>query len=534
MINRSASNQAADAATPFESLLNAGNADAQAAQQQEAQRSQQAQQAPPPQPSQSPPSPPSPPSQPSQPSQPDASSHAVGPGQASHPDASARSTQAAGPQGQPAQSQLASAPDSGQQNASVAISGQAATTLTTPTVLPSGQATSASSAAGQSAQTTSDASKTATSDPTATGGNGKTDKTKQINPDDAGAALAGAVSAPVAQAAPNGTQVIAVVLPVTTLHAAAPPPTPTSTPGIIAAAPPSSQPPTSAPNPALGTEAALAATIAGNPGSVTGAPALAGTPPKSAGPAPKADASAPAATPASLASSASLAAPSGTAEAQSGSPATSAGTPADRAASTVLQVSTTADRADATSSAAAPKGPIVIAPTGDPSAAAAAMMPAPTMWVAAPTTNAASSPDDTVPIAGLAVAIASRSRDGTKSFAIRLDPPELGRIDVQLSVDSNGRATTHLTADRPETLDLLKQDAPALQRALESAGLKTDSGGLEFSLRNQSFGGGQSSNNPATPVARIIVPDATLPPVETAARGYGRLSGPGGGVDIRV
>jgi flagellar hook-length control protein FliK len=164
-----------------------------------------------------------------------------------------------------------------------------------------------------------------------------------------------------------------------------------------------------------------------------------------------------------------------------------------------------------------------------------------------PSTPAASTGEPTppssptaVPISGLAVEIAARVTRDEKSFQIRLDPPELGRIDVQLSMDASGHVTTHLTADRPETLNLLRQDASSLQRALESTGLKSGSGGLEFSLRNQSFGGagggqhGGQSNGTASPVARIIVSDEDMPAGQTAPRGYARLSGVGTGVDIRV
>jgi flagellar hook-length control protein FliK len=158
---------------------------------------------------------------------------------------------------------------------------------------------------------------------------------------------------------------------------------------------------------------------------------------------------------------------------------------------------------------------------------------------AAPVTSTPSNPA-AVPISGLAVEIAARVTRDEKSFQIRLDPPELGRIDVQLNVDASGRVTTHLTADRPETLNLLRQDASSLQRALESTGLKAGSGGLEFSLRNQSFGGeaggqrGSRSNGTPSSVARIIVPDEGVPAGQTATRGYARLLGVGAGVDIRV
>src|SRR5262249_2195786 len=96
---------------------------------------------------------------------------------------------------------------------------------------------------------------------------------------------------------------------------------------------------------------------------------------------------------------------------------------------------------------------------------------------------------DAVPLAGIPIAIPARVEAGEKRFEIRLDPPDLGRIEVTLNVDSSGRATSHLVVDRADTLDLLRRDAPALERALQSAGLTTGDGALQFSLRDQSFAG---------------------------------------------
>jgi flagellar hook-length control protein FliK len=120
-------------------------------------------------------------------------------------------------------------------------------------------------------------------------------------------------------------------------------------------------------------------------------------------------------------------------------------------------------------------------------------------------------------------------------FDIRLDPPELGRIDVRLDVDSTGQVTTHLTADRADTLQLLQSQQPQIEQVLQQAGLKTADGGLQFSLRDQSFAGGQNNsgagsqgNNPA----QVVIPDADLP-AGSVAQAYTR-AGLGSGVDIRV
>jgi flagellar hook-length control protein FliK len=140
-----------------------------------------------------------------------------------------------------------------------------------------------------------------------------------------------------------------------------------------------------------------------------------------------------------------------------------------------------------------------------------------------------------VPVAGLAVAIASRALAGSNQFDIRLDPPDLGRIDVRLNVDSNGLVTSHITVDRADTLQLLQSQQPQLERALEQAGLQTADNGLQFTLRDQSFAGqnGNSGGSSAQPnVARLVVPDANLPTVATTQI-YNRY-GLGSGIDIRV
>jgi chemotaxis protein MotD len=139
--------------------------------------------------------------------------------------------------------------------------------------------------------------------------------------------------------------------------------------------------------------------------------------------------------------------------------------------------------------------------------------------------------DNAVPVAGLAVEIVSRAQDGLRRFDIRLDPPELGRIDVRLDVDTAGKVTSRLTVERAETLDLLRRDAPQLERALQHAGLNTE-GGLEFSLRDQNFANREQA--PRNPATQLIVPDDEAVAAEAARRGYGRMIGLGGGVDIRV
>jgi flagellar hook-length control protein FliK len=142
---------------------------------------------------------------------------------------------------------------------------------------------------------------------------------------------------------------------------------------------------------------------------------------------------------------------------------------------------------------------------------------------------------DPVPLAAVPIAIVTRAEAGERKFEIRLDPPDLGRIEVQLNVDSSGRATSHLVVDRADTLDLLRRDAPILERALQSAGLTTDSGSLQFSLRDQSFAGrNQGTPAPLTPPTPATGAESEIAPLDAAVRRYGPMAGLGGGIDISV
>jgi flagellar hook-length control protein FliK len=142
---------------------------------------------------------------------------------------------------------------------------------------------------------------------------------------------------------------------------------------------------------------------------------------------------------------------------------------------------------------------------------------------------------DAVPLSGVAMEIATSIQSGKSRFEIRLDPADLGRIDVRIDVDRNGQVTSHLTVEKPETLSMLRQDAPQLQRALDDAGFKTGDGGLQFSLRDQSSSGQNGGNNNGRNTQRLVISeDDAIPATAIAGRTYGRMLGSSSGVDIRI
>ncbi len=141
-----------------------------------------------------------------------------------------------------------------------------------------------------------------------------------------------------------------------------------------------------------------------------------------------------------------------------------------------------------------------------------------------------------VPIAGLALQIAARAQAGSNRFEIRLDPPELGRIDVRLDVDREGRVSSRLVAEKAETLELLRREAPELERALQQAGLKTSDNGMQFTLRDQSFGGANQDSRDSYwgAAAKLVVQDPEMDAVDSLPGNRDRSLQLGTGIDIRV
>lgn len=95
----------------------------------------------------------------------------------------------------------------------------------------------------------------------------------------------------------------------------------------------------------------------------------------------------------------------------------------------------------------------------------------------------------------LAFEVARQATDGNTRFQIRLDPAELGRVDVRLDIDASGKVHARLTVEKAETLDLMQRDQRGLEKALQQAGLDGAKTNLEFSLKQNPFNGGQQGQD---------------------------------------
>ncbi|MBL8697246.1 MAG: flagellar hook-length control protein FliK [Alphaproteobacteria bacterium] len=123
-------------------------------------------------------------------------------------------------------------------------------------------------------------------------------------------------------------------------------------------------------------------------------------------------------------------------------------------------------------------------------------------------------------IAQVAVSVTKAVQEGVDRITIKLQPPELGRIDVRIDVGVDGRIQAVFAAERPATMEILQRDVRELERALQNAGLSTDAGSLSFGLKQQ--GGGRyapfaASAGAGAPAADTD-PGADTPVARNAAR----------------
>ena len=110
--------------------------------------------------------------------------------------------------------------------------------------------------------------------------------------------------------------------------------------------------------------------------------------------------------------------------------------------------------------------------------------------------------------------LAKLAQSGGGEINIHLQPANLGRVDVSMKIAEDGRMTATITADRQDTLDLLRRDSYALERSLAEAGLKADDGGLQFSLRGE--GGQRDRDSADSRGGRPLAPIADPEPIQAS------------------
>lgn len=119
----------------------------------------------------------------------------------------------------------------------------------------------------------------------------------------------------------------------------------------------------------------------------------------------------------------------------------------------------------------------------------------------------------------LGLEIARVGREGGDELIVRLDPAELGRVEVRLAWDEGVLQAT-VRAEHPAALELFRREVADLGRALGEAGVRADTGAFRFEggggdgrhARSDHPGGGptaaareapHSPSDPTAPATRL-------------------------------
>lgn len=150
-------------------------------------------------------------------------------------------------------------------------------------------------------------------------------------------------------------------------------------------------------------------------------------------------------------------------------------------------------------------------------------------------TQSADRPTPPQPVSDqVAVRLQKAAANGRHRVSVRLEPAELGRIDVKVDIGKDGVVRALVSADRAETLDILQRDSRELDKALQNAGLKTDSGSLDFNLRGDGDRDGPEHQTGVSGTAASEHADAEGLPQDDTAEAL-RFASPGSGrIDIRI
>lgn len=123
----------------------------------------------------------------------------------------------------------------------------------------------------------------------------------------------------------------------------------------------------------------------------------------------------------------------------------------------------------------------------------------------------------------IATTISRAAADGqSKNITVKMDPPELGRVEVRMEFTKEKTLKVHLAVEKQETYLMLQRDVHVLERTLQNSGIDTAGGmSLELAQDGNMFGqngdsrdGGRNDSGGGTAGANPddgeIVTDSTM------------------------
>ncbi len=122
------------------------------------------------------------------------------------------------------------------------------------------------------------------------------------------------------------------------------------------------------------------------------------------------------------------------------------------------------------------------------------------------------------------VQIRAAAKDGASKFAIQLHPAELGKLEIHMEVSADGKAQLNITAETRAGFEALQKDIRGLERILADAGLKTDTGSLNFNMRGEQQAG-RDQAQPASSTYPSLTAEELDEPVMALTRSYRIVDG---------
>jgi hypothetical protein len=114
--------------------------------------------------------------------------------------------------------------------------------------------------------------------------------------------------------------------------------------------------------------------------------------------------------------------------------------------------------------------------------------------VVLPHTSSPASPAEQV---APALLILAKTADGGHQMTVRLQPADLGMVQVRIARAVSGATQIEITADHPTTLLALQRDQPQLHRTLDDAGIPAAGRTVTFHVAQMAQAAGSGGSGPA-------------------------------------
>src|SRR5215217_6763188 len=140
-------------------------------------------------------------------------------------------------------------------------------------------------------------------------------------------------------------------------------------------------------------------------------------------------------------------------------------------------------------------------------------------------------------VAKLSADIVRKLEGQSTKFDLQLDPHGLGKVDVSVEIDRDGRLTAALSFDSAQSASDLRSRSGELRAALEQAGFEVSDSGLSFDMASQGggFGGREAGEQSRSWSGRAFqTAQSGLDEADARAALSSNARAASGGVDIRI